>query len=116
MKTHESVYLPKIYSFYQSGKITEEGVFLEQLETDVSKYIPEVTDADVSGESVDININMPMSELRSLLSQYPVTTRLNLTGTLVVARDQAHAKILERVDSGEGNYLCGLVQLWFESF
>lgn len=86
-----------------AGKITEEGVFLEQLETDVSKYLPEVKEGDVSGESVEVDINMPMSELRSLLSQYPVTTRLNLTGTLVVARDQAHAKILERVDSGEGH-------------
>ena len=90
------------------GKITEEGVFLEQLETDVSKYLPEVTEADVSGTSVDVDINMPMSELRSLLSQYPVTTRLNLTGTLVVARDQAHAKILERVDSGEGQHQSNL--------
>jgi fumarate hydratase class I len=61
-----------------------------------------VTEADVSGESVNVNINMPMSELRSLLSKYPVTTRLNLSGTLVVARDQAHAKILERVESGKG--------------
>lgn len=84
------------------AKITEEGVFLEQLETDVSKYMPEVTESDVSGEAIDVNINMPMSELRSLLSKYPVTTRLNLTGTLIVARDQAHAKILERVESGEG--------------
>ena len=89
---------------YCPGKITEEGVFLEQLETDVSKYLPEVTDADVSGDAVDININLPMTELRTLLSQYPVTTRLNLSGTLVVARDQAHAKILERVDSGEGEF------------
>lgn len=77
-------------------------MFLEQLETDVSKYLPEVTEADVGEKAVDININMPMTELRALLSKYPVTTRLNLTGTLVVARDQAHAKILERVDSGQG--------------
>ena len=68
----------------------------------MSKYLPEVKETDVTSEAVDIDINMPMSELRTLLSQYPVTTRLNLSGTLVVARDQAHAKILERVDSGEG--------------
>jgi fumarate hydratase, class I len=84
------------------GKITEEGVFLEALERDVGKYLPEVTDEHVSaGETVNININIPMSELRAKLSQYPVTTRLNLTGTLVVARDQAHAAILERVDKGD---------------
>ena len=91
---------------FLSGKITEDGIFLEQLETDVSQYLPEVMDTDVGSEAVNIDINMPMEDLRALLSQYPVTTRLNLTGTLVVARDQAHAKILERVDSGEGKICC----------
>lgn len=84
------------------GKITHEGVFLEALERDVGKYLPDVLDEHVSsGETVNLNINIPMSELRAKLSQYPVTTRLNLTGTLVVARDQAHAAILERVDKGD---------------
>eukprot|EP00595_Chromulina_sp_UTEXLB2642_P001139 CAMPEP_0196761874 /NCGR_PEP_ID=MMETSP1095-20130614/1185_1 /TAXON_ID=96789 ORGANISM="Chromulina nebulosa, Strain UTEXLB2642" /NCGR_SAMPLE_ID=MMETSP1095 /ASSEMBLY_ACC=CAM_ASM_000446 /LENGTH=385 /DNA_ID=CAMNT_0042111929 /DNA_START=432 /DNA_END=1586 /DNA_ORIENTATION=- len=84
------------------GKITKDGIFIEQLETDVSKYLPDVTDQHVSTEVVSININQPMSELRKQLSQYPVTTRLSLSGTLVVARDIAHAKILERVESGLG--------------
>jgi fumarate hydratase class I len=84
------------------GKITKDGVFIEQLETDVAKYIPEVTESHVSADVVNIDLNIPMSELRKLLSKYPVTTRLNLTGTIIVARDVAHAKILERVQSGKG--------------
>ena len=82
------------------AKITEEGIFLEQLETDVGKYLPEVTDKHVGEEhkAVAIDINMPMSELRALLSKYPVTTRLSLTGTMIVARDIAHAKLLERLE------------------
>ena len=86
------------------GKITEEGVFLEQLETDVGKYLPDVTDKDVGSETavVKIDLNKPMSELRAELSKFPVTTRLSLSGTMVVARDIAHAKILERLNSGEG--------------
>lgn len=84
------------------GKITAEGVFLEQLETDVSKYMPEVEDKDLKGEVLQININQPMDQLLKTLSQFPVTTRLSLTGTLVVARDIAHAKILERLESGQG--------------
>jgi len=91
------------------GKITSEGVFLEQLETDVGKYLPEVTEKDLAGKdgeeskpAVAIDINQPMDQLRAQLSSLPVTTRLSLTGTLVVARDIAHAKILERVEAGEG--------------
>lgn len=84
------------------GKITKEGVFLEALERNVAKYIPEVKEEHVGAETVSININQPMSELRAQLSQFPVTTRLSLTGTLVVARDIAHAKLLERIQSGEG--------------
>lgn len=84
------------------GKITEDGVFLEQLETNVEKYLPEVTDEHLGEDVVNINLNQPMDDLRKLLSSYPVTTRLNLTGTIVVARDIAHAKLLERVQSGEG--------------
>lgn len=84
------------------GKINSEGIFLEQLETDVDKYLPEVTEKDLNDVVVDIDINQPMDKLRETLSKYPTTTRLNLTGTLVVARDIAHAKILERLQSGEG--------------
>jgi fumarate hydratase class I len=82
------------------AKITEEGIFLEQLETDVGKYLPEVTDKHVGEEhkAVAIDINMPMTELRALLAKYPVTTRLSLTGTMIVARDIAHAKLLERLE------------------
>jgi len=88
------------------GKITKDGIFLEKLETDVGKYLPEVTDEHlakgVEVEVVELNINKPMSELRAELSKYPVTTRLSLSGTMVVARDSAHAKIQERLDNGLG--------------
>lgn len=84
------------------GKITAEGVFLEALETDVGKYLPEVTEEHLGESAVNLDINQPMNELRAQLSMLPVTTRLNLTGTLVVARDIAHAKILERVEAGAG--------------
>lgn len=84
------------------GKITADGIFLEQLETDVSKYLPEVTEQHVSEDVVKVDINQPMTELRKTLSAFPVTTRLSLTGTLIVARDIAHAKILERLESGNG--------------
>jgi fumarate hydratase class I len=85
------------------GKITPEGVFLEQLETDPAKYLPASTatqpadDADV----VRIDLNRPMPEILAELSRHPVKTRLSLTGPLVVARDIAHAKIQERLDAGE---------------
>ena len=85
------------------GKISKDGVFLEKLETDVSKYLPEVTDKDLPGDVISINMNdMNMTELRSTLSQYPTRTRLSLTGTIVVARDIAHAKLLQKIESGEG--------------
>ncbi len=83
------------------GKITAEGVFLEQLETDPAHYLPEVTEEDLSAQVVDIDLNQPMDAIRSTLSQYPVKTRLRLTGTLVVGRDIVHAKIKERLDAGE---------------
>lgn len=84
------------------GKITAEGVFLEQLETDPAKYLPDTTDEHLDDDVVRIDLNRPMSEIRGELSKYPVKTRLSLTGTLVVARDIAHAKIKERLDAGEG--------------
>eukprot|EP01039_Chlorochromonas_danica_P010888 gene10888-12102_t len=84
------------------AKITAEGIFLEALERDVGKYLPEVTDDHLSKEVVAIDINRPMSEIRAELSKYPVTTRLNLSGTLIVARDIAHAKLLEELEAGKG--------------
>jgi fumarate hydratase class I len=76
-------------------------VFLEQLETDPAKYLPEPTEADTSAEVVRVDLNRPMDEIRAELSRYPIRTRLSLSGPLVVARDIAHAKIAERLDAGE---------------
>ncbi len=84
------------------GKITREGVFLEQLEMDPAKYLPETTAEDLEGEVVKIDLRRPMSEIRAELSRYPIRTRLSLSGPLIVARDIAHAKIKERLDRGEG--------------
>ena len=83
------------------AKITPAGVFLEQLETDPAKYLPEVEPDDLSQDVVSIDLNQPMDQVRAELSKYPVKTRLALTGTLVVARDTAHAKIKDRLDAGE---------------
>jgi fumarate hydratase class I len=85
------------------GKITREGVFLEQLETDPAHYLPEVTEADLADaeDVVRIDLNRPMAEIRAELTKYPVKTRLSLSGPMVVARDIAHAKIKERLDAGE---------------
>jgi fumarate hydratase class I len=91
------------------GKITKDGVFLEQLETEPGHFLPETTgealltsgSAAGDGDVVRIDLTRPMSEIRSELSKHPVKTRLSLTGTLVVARDIAHAKIKERLDAGE---------------
>ncbi len=85
------------------GKITADGVFLEQLETDPAQYLPEVTHDDLETETiVHIDLTRPMAEIRRTLSQYPVKTRIMLNGPMVVARDIAHAKIKERLDAGEG--------------
>lgn len=83
------------------GKITPEGVFLEQLETDPAKYLPDTTDEHLDDDVVNVDLNQPMSEILAELTKYPVKTRLSLTGPLVVARDIAHAKIKERLDAGE---------------
>jgi len=84
------------------GKITREGVFLEQLEEDPARYLPEVTHDDLeAAEVVSIDLNRPMDEIRNELSRYPVKTRLSLSGPVVVARDIAHAKIKERLDAGQ---------------
>jgi fumarate hydratase class I len=83
------------------AKITRDGVFLEQLEPDPARYLPDTTEDDLEGDVVRVDLNRPMSEIRAELSRYPVRTRLSLTGPLVVARDIAHAKIKERLDAGE---------------
>ena len=84
------------------GKITKEGVFLEALERHPEKYLPEVTDDKLGGEVVQVDLNRPMDEIRKQLSQYPIKTRLSLSGPMIVARDIAHAKLKERIDNGEG--------------
>jgi fumarate hydratase class I len=83
------------------GKITKDGVFLEQLETDPAHYMPEIHDDHLAGEVVSIDLNKPMAEIRKTLSKYPIRTRLSLSGPMVVARDIAHAKIKEMLDRGE---------------
>ena len=88
------------------GKITADGVFLEQLETDPSRYLPDVTDdhldADGGGDVVEIDLNAPMADVLAELSKHPVKTRLSLSGSIIVARDIAHAKLKERLDAGDG--------------
>ena len=85
------------------GKITPEGVFLEQLETDPAHYLPDTETQHLaeSGDVVKIDLTQPMEEILAELTRHPVKTRLSLTGPLVVARDIAHAKIKERLDAGE---------------
>ena len=84
------------------GKITEEGIFLEQLETDPAQYLPDPASVTSdAAEVVAIDLSRPMAEIRAELAKYPVKTRLSLTGPMVVARDIAHAKIAERLDAGE---------------
>src|SRR5205814_6507253 len=78
-----------------------EGVFLEALETNPARFLPEIDDAALGGEVVAIDLAQPMNEIRRTLSQYPIKTRLSLTGPLIVARDIAHAKLKERLDRGE---------------
>jgi len=84
------------------AKITPECIFIEQLETDPAKYLPEITPEHLGGEVVAIDLNQPMPEILATLSRYPIKTRVALTGTIVVARDIAHAKLQERLDRGEG--------------
>ncbi|WP_233963895.1 class I fumarate hydratase FumA [Pectobacterium versatile] len=84
------------------GKINRKGVWLEQLEQNPGKYIPEHLRETGEGDAVKIDLNRPMAEILKTLSQYPVSTRLSLTGTIIVGRDIAHAKLKERLDNGEG--------------
>lgn len=83
------------------AKITKEGVFLEQLETDPARFMPDLVAHELTREPVAIDLNRPMPEVLADLSQYPVTTQLSLNGTIIVARDIAHAKLKERLDAGE---------------
>ncbi len=84
------------------GRITADGVFLEQLETDPARFLPDTEERELSTGVVPIDLNQPMDAIRNQLTQHPVKTRLSLTGTLVVARDIAHAKLKERLDAGDG--------------
>jgi fumarate hydratase class I len=84
------------------AKITKDGVFIEQLETNPAKYLPEIDAKALSGDVVKIDLSKPMAEIRKTLSQYPIKTRVSLSGPLIVARDIAHAKLKERLDKGQG--------------
>ncbi|TVR83400.1 MAG: fumarate hydratase [Rhodospirillales bacterium] len=83
------------------AKITRDGVFLEQLEADPAKYLPDVAQSDLSADVVSIDLTRPMAEIRATLSRYPIRTRLSLSGPMIVARDIAHAKLKEQLDRGE---------------
>ena len=83
------------------GKITKDGVFLEKLEREPAHFLPETTDEHLGGDAVSVDLNQPMSDVLKTLSQYPIKTRLSLNGTLIVARDIAHAKLKELLDSGQ---------------
>jgi fumarate hydratase class I len=84
------------------GKITAEGIFLEQLETNPAKYLPDISERELGGEAVEVDLNQPMAQILSQLSQYPIKTRLSLNGSLIVARDIAHAKLKEGLAAGQG--------------
>jgi fumarate hydratase class I len=83
------------------GKITKEGVFLEKLERDPAHFLPETTDEHLEGEAIKIDLNQPMADVLKALSAHPIKTRVELNGTLIVARDLAHAKIKELIDAGK---------------
>ncbi len=84
------------------GKITTDGIFLEQLETNPARYLPDVTEEELGSKAVEIDLNRPMREILAELRQQPVATRLVLNGPMVVARDIAHARLKERLDHGDG--------------
>jgi fumarate hydratase class I len=84
------------------GKITRDGIFLEELEHNPAQYLPDVDGAKLGGEVVEINLNRPMKDILATLARYPIKTRLALTGPMVVARDLAHAKLRERLEKGQG--------------
>ncbi len=82
------------------GKISRNGVFLEELETNPARFMPEINPAKLAGAVVEIDLNQPMAEICAELSRHPIKTRLSLTGSVIVARDLAHAKLRERLDAG----------------
>jgi fumarate hydratase class I len=84
------------------GKITRDGVFLEELEHNPAQYLPEVDQEELGGEVVKVDLNRPMQDILAQLSKYPPKTRLSLTGPMIVARDLAHAKLRERLEAGQG--------------
>jgi fumarate hydratase, class I len=84
------------------GKITRDGIFLEELEHNPAQYLPDVDSAKLGGEVVEINLNRPMKDILATLARYPIKTRLSLSGPMIVARDLAHAKLRERLEKGEG--------------
>jgi fumarate hydratase class I len=84
------------------AKITADGVFLEQLETNPAQYLPDIDERKLAEGVVHIDLRRPMNEIRAELSKYPIKTRLSLSGPMIVARDIAHAKLKERLDRGEG--------------
>ncbi len=84
------------------AKITADGIFMEALETDPSKYLPEIDESSLETGVVKIDLNQPMDEIRKTLGQHPIKTRVALSGPMIVARDIAHAKLKERMDSGQG--------------
>lgn len=83
------------------GKITRDGVFLEELEHNPARFMPHVNESQLGGDVVTIDLNRPMAEILATLTRYPIKTRLSLNGPLIVARDLAHAKLRERLDRGE---------------
>jgi fumarate hydratase class I len=83
------------------GKITAEGVFLEELERNPARFLPEIDEAKLAGEVVEIDLRRPMDEIRRALSRHPIRTRLALTGPMIVARDLAHEKLRQRLEAGE---------------
>lgn len=83
------------------GKITRDGLFLERLEKNPARFLPEIIDEELGGDVINIDLNRPMVEIRAELSRYPIKTRLSLSGSMIVARDIAHAKLKERLDKGE---------------
>ena len=84
------------------GKITKDGVFLEELEHNPAKYLPDIDARTLGGEVVKIDLTRPMKEILAQLTKHPIKTRLSLTGPMIVARDLAHAKLRERLERGEG--------------
>jgi fumarate hydratase, class I len=83
------------------AKITRDGIFLEQLETNPAKYLPDVADEQLDAEVVRIDLNRPMAEITAELSKYPIKTRLSLSGTIIVARDLAHNRLRQNVEAGK---------------